>query len=599
MPNDKKDGTGESPKRPHATLDLKATDVTPPAEAKAAAASASEPKPGEAKADAKAAASATASSGKPSDGKPGESKPSDVKTDAKAGDGKLPPGGKPAAAAPPPPRSSSGGRLVSHLLAGIAGGVLAVGVAEWAAPQFGIATQSTALQKRADELQRRLAAVEQAAGTELGTKLKANEDRLAKLEGEAAAIVSSQAKLVDDGKALADKVSSEKLSEAAQQRMTALEDRLATIAKAAESDKGVPQITALTAKIADLQTSLATQVGTLRANVQSDVENRTQLIGEKAEQASSAAQRLDKDLSDAKTELARQAQRLEVLKAGADKVAASQRVLQEEAAKLTSGFEEVKNAVASQVKGGVGEAVSPLTSRLTALEQEIGRVTKSEGDRRQNAERVVVSLELANLKRQIESGQGFADGLEQVRKASSAKLNLSALERFKDSGAPTIADLQRDFRPVANAVLDAATTPAEGGVFDKLVAGAKSVVRVRNLNPSPDDKSVDAVISRMQEALSLGRLGDVLTFAKDIPAAAAAPAQDWLAKVEARHAVDRAIGDIETQLKTSLTAADAGPAVAAPQPFVAPPAMTPPVNGPPVSRMPAPGSAYGSSYSSQ
>lgn len=584
MANDKKDGIGDGQKRPHATLDLKATDVTPAGDKPAAADS---EKPSETKAGAKDQANAA----KPAaaSGHAGQTTSGDA---AKTGS-------KPVATAAP---KASGGRLISHLMAGIAGGVLAIGVAEWAAPQFGITTPAALLQKRADELQRRLATLEQAAGVELGSKIKANEDRLAKLEGEAAALVSSQAKLVDDGKALTERMAGGKLSEAAQQRMSALEDRLATIAKAAEADKGVPQITVLTGKIADLQTSLANQVGQLRANVQSDVENRTGLLGEKVEQASSTTQRLDKDFSEAKTELARLAQRLEVLKAGADKVAASQRVLQEESAKLTSGFEEVKNAVVSQVKGGVGEAVSPLNTRLAALEAELGKVSKGEADRRQNAERVVVSLELANLKRQIDSGQGFADGLEQVKRSSSLPLKLDALERYKGSGVPTIADLQRDFRPVANAIVDAAVTPAEGGVFDRMMAGAKSVVRVRNLNPAPDDKSAEAVVARMQAALELGRLGDVLAYAREIPAAAAPAAQDWIARAEARHAVDRAIGNIEAQLKSSLTAAEDVPAATPPPPAPAAPsapaAQPPPAQAPAASpapptqqRLPAPGSA--------
>lgn len=579
MTNDKKDG-GEGQKRPHATLDLKATDVTPPEQKSDANVGASKPGDSKADASAKASGSATASSTT-------QANASAKAGDAKSADAKTGPT-KESAAKPASARSgSSVGRLVSHLLAGVAGGALALAIGDWAAPQLGISTPSAQLQKRADELQKRLSTVEQAAAGDLAGKLKTAEARLAKLEGDTAAAVSSQIKIADETKAISAKLAGDALSDTAQQRMSVLEERLATIAKAAETDKGVPQITALTAKIADLQTSLATQVGQLRANVQSDVESRTGLLSEKVEQASSTSQRLDKEFTEAKTEMARLAQRLEVLKASADKVAASQRVLQEDSAKLTSGFDEVKSAVASQVKGGVGEAVTPLNTRLSSLEDELDKVTKSEADRRQNAERVVVSLELANLKRQIDAGGPFGEGLEQVRKSSSTPLNLASLERYKDSGVPTLADLQRDFRPVANAMVDAAETPAEGGVIDKLMAGAKSIVRVRNTNPAADDKSVEAVVSRMQEAMAQGRLGDVLTFAKELPQAVTVPAHDWLGKAEARHSVDRAIGEIETQLKSSLTAADAGPA-AAPTPT---PAPSPAPEAAPEPRLPAPGSA--------
>jgi hypothetical protein len=567
MPNDKKDGIGDSQKRPHATLDLKATDVTPP-----------DPKPEPSKETAAAAA-------KSPDGKTTSAASASAASSA-GGGGKAPYSkpslAKPAAEGPPagPPRAGPG-RVLSHLLAGVAGGLLAFAAAEWAAPRFGISTAASQVQARAEQLQRRLSALEQTAGSEISQKLKDNESRLAKLEVDGQAVLAAQTRLVEDGKALAGKLAGDTLSDAAQARMTALEDRLATIAKAAEGGQGgsVPQVTALTGKISDLQTATADQVAGLRSELRNDVETRAADLGQKIGTALSGTQRLEKDLIDAKTELARLDQRMEVLKATADKVAASQRVLQEESAKLTSGFEDVKGTVASQVQGGVGQALSPVTSRVAELETELDKVRKSEESRRENAERVVISLELANLKRQIDSGQGFSSGLDQVRKASSAKLNLTALERYKDAGVPTLADLQRDFRPVANAVIDAAATPVEGGVIDKLVAGAKSVVRVRNLNPDAADKSAEAVVARMQEALTLGQLGDVLAFAKDLPPAAAAPAQEWLAKVEARNAVDRAIGDIETQLKSSLTAAEAVPPAPAPAPPAAagqPPAAAQP-----------------------
>jgi hypothetical protein len=89
----------------------------------------------------------------------------------------------------------------------------------------------------------------------------------------------------------------------------------------------------------------------------------------------------------------------------------------------------------------------------------------------------------------------------------------------------------------------------------------------------------------MQVALSEGNLGDVLTYANELPAGASGPAQDWLGNVKARHAVDRAIGDVERQLKTSLTQASADPAAGAEEPPAAP--QTPPV----VERNPTPPAA--------
>jgi hypothetical protein len=575
MSENKKDVPADA-KRPHATLDLKATDVTP---AKAADAKAGDKT--EASADSSAASSSSATN----------SAAAGAKADLKAGEAKAgaapAPGanGKPderkaTPPAPPVRPARSGGGVFSHLLAGIAGGVLAFGLADWAAPQLGISTATQDLKSDTAKLQERLAGLEKAAGSDAAAKLQAAEQRLAALEGKADTLGSTQAKIADETKTAIDKLSAEKLSGEVQQRLNALDDRLATIAKASEENpaggNNVTQIAAVTGKLSALQSALSTEIDAVRKAVPQNVDPRLAELAEQAEAAKASTQRADSDIANVKTDAARLSQRIETLKADSDRAGATVKVLQEETAQLTSSFTELKATLASQVKGGVGEAISPVSKKLAALEQGLQTVVKSEADRRTNAERIVVSLELANLKRLIDSGQNYAAALAEVRKASGGKFNLDALERFKDTGVPTIASLQRDFRPVANAVLDAAETPAEGGVFDKLVAGAKSVVRVRNMNPSPADKSAEAVVARMQVALSEGNLGDVLTYANELPAGASGPAQDWLGNVKARHAVDRAIGDVERQVKTSLTQASAEPAAADEEPSAAAP-QTPPV----------------------
>lgn len=585
MPIDKKEGPGTSAgrpgdnpaqKRPHATLDLKATEVVPPAaSAGDAAGQTSDAKTADTKApDAKSSAVSGATTA-----------PGNAGEKAKASEG-SPGSGKPAAAttAAAPVREATivrrGGSMLSHVLAGVAGGVLSLAIIEWAAPSLGINTPTQEVQRQTTALQTRIASLEKAAsGSDVGTKLTAAEDRLAKLEDQASALGGAQTKLGEDQRSLSEKVAANPIAQETEKRLTAVDERLATIAAAAEGEggKGVAQVTALTGKVKDLQASVGRDIEALRKAVPQDIADRVAALGQTSQAAQEGITRLERDLADARLETTRHTQRLEAFKADIDRSAAATRVVQEETGKLVSGFEDLKATVASQVKGGVGAAVSPVLSKITSLEANLDDLSKAEGTRRENAERIVLSLELANLKRAIDSGRGYAAGLADVRGAAGSKLNLAALERFKDSGVPTVADLQRDFRPVANAVIDASVTPAEGSVMDKLVAGAKSVVRVRNLNPAADDKSAEAIVARMQEALSLGQLGDVLALSKDLPPAAAGPAQDWLAKTEARYSVDRAIGDIEGQLKKSLTSAEPPAAIpVAPGQGAPPGGITPP-----------------------
>jgi len=73
----------------------------------------------------------------------------------------------------------------------------------------------------------------------------------------------------------------------------------------------------------------------------------------------------------------------------------------------------------------------------------------------------------------------------------------------------------------------------------------------------------------------------VLLEAKNIPAKAQAAAQDWLVKVEARAAVERAIAGLELALKTSIAGspAEAAPALAPAAPGALPPKAPEPSKG--------------------
>jgi hypothetical protein len=112
--------------------------------------------------------------------------------------------------------------------------------------------------------------------------------------------------------------------------------------------------------------------------------------------------------------------------------------------------------------------------------------------------------------------------------------------------------LTEEFRRVADKALDAETERPDASVLDRLAAGARSIVRVRKAHYDPGDDSVEAVLSRMEGALKDGRIGEALEQGKRLPPKAALAAGDWLRKLEARHAADRAIAGVEAALKASL-----------------------------------------------
>ena len=533
-----------APKKPSALIDLKATDVSPTAEGSGV-------KPVMPTSE-KPAGTTAATPNKPQGPASVEIKSATVGASA------VPPTAKAANAAPaqkpaplpPKPEKSGGGigAIASHLFAGIAGGFLALLGADTIGQQLGLPLSSSSM----SEMQKRIAAVEEAAKSKAGTattevtqKLAAAEARVAKLEELGRTLPSlseGQSKLSAETKALADKLS-KPAPGADAEKLTKLEETLAALSAAAGTDpqKGrIPQLAQITGKLADLEATLNGQMATVRKNVTQDVEARLGQATEAAEQARSGVQRIDRDLSAVKTDAARATQRLEAIDQ-------SLRAVKDEAAGLTAQLKSVARAQ------DVTSALAPLSTKLTAVEQNLAGVVKSEDDRKTNAERIVLSLELANLKRALDRGGSFASELAAVQKVGGGKLDLKVLDAAKDKGVPTTTMLNSDFRSVAYAIIAADVEPADASVVDKLISGAKSIVRVRKSNADAAETSAEAIAARIDASLKAGQLAQVTDEAKKLSPKARAAGSAWLAKVEMRAAVDKAVADVETQLKTALS----------------------------------------------
>ena len=196
--------------------------------------------------------------------------------------------------------------------------------------------------------------------------------------------------------------------------------------------------------------------------------------------------------------------------------------------------------------------MGPLTAKLAALERDLQTFLESEADRSANASRIVLTLELANLKRAIDRGERYADELARAKKVgghaqphgaralhAGGRAGAGRSWRNRSARWPTPCSTRRPSR-------------ADATLVDRLLAGARSIVRVRKTGHAADDTSVEAVIGRMEAALKDGRLAEVLAKAKKLPPKAALAGEDWVKKVEARQAVEQALAEVEAALKASL-----------------------------------------------
>ncbi len=558
------DTNAGSAKRPYATLDLKATEVNvPPVKAGSSAAGSSAtgaevPRP----AAARSYAGGTEDASEPK---------SEARMQSESSKSEKPKAGSSASASSASAASAAKddakvvvqkrGGFFSHLAAGVVGGVLALSAYQWALPQLGL--QETEDQNSA--LSQRLAAVEKAQSKSAPTQdLSGIESRLGDLENatkKIPAITESQSRLVAETKAALASAASDAGSPQLIERIGKVEDRLKALADAGVNDPNanrVEQLAALTGKVSDLETSLATQLTALRQNVAKDVDGRVQAATEAAEAARAGTQRIDKDVAGLKTDEVRIEEEVGAVKTTTDHIAADLKLAQDDTQNLKTAFEGLKTAAAKPAD--IAAAVQPLSDRTAAIEKSVQDVVQADAQRQESAERVVLALELQNLRRALDSGQNFSAQLADVKKIAGNKIDLAALEKLQDTGVPSLADLTKDFHTAADNAIDADSEPENASVVDRLWAGAKSVVRVRRIDLKADDKSTEAIVGRIQVALNDGRLADILEAAKDLSPKAQDAARSFLDKVAARVSVDTALADLESQLKSSIATGSQQPA---------------------------------------
>jgi hypothetical protein len=554
-------------KRPYATLDLKATEIKvskigEPADPTAPTQNVPLPLPPS------AYATAEATSAQPAAASPSATQAAAAARAAPAGDKAAASSASAstsgAKTSTPPPADTvivhKRGGFLSHLAASLVGGAVALGGWAYGLPEL----QKQGLIPAAGTsepsgIADRFAKIEAAASA----KLEAAESRLAALEKSSGAVgelKEAQLRLVAETKAALASAASDAGAPDQLERLTAVENRLKALSDAGASDPGagrLEQLAALTGKVSDLETSLATQLTALRKSVAGDVEARVVSAAEAAEAAKSGMQRIDRDMASLKTESVKLDEHVAALKAEIDRVAEQNKVRQEELANLKVALADVKSGAAKP--GDVTSAIAPVSAKIAEIEKGLKDVADAEAARQSNAERVVLALELQNLKRALDRGQKYEEELAEVEKASGGKFDLAPLTKFKDQGVPTLADLTRDFRPSVNAMIDAETATESTSVVDKLLAGAKSVVRVRRTDLADTDMSAEAIAARMEKALKDGRLGDVLTEAGTLSPKAKDAAQPFLDRVSARASVDKALASLEGQLKSSLTGTSGEP----------------------------------------
>jgi len=457
-------------KRKAPTIDLTATDMTPPPAPEAEPVPAPAPEP-------VGAAPDTTSTGTPAEPPP-------------------PPPEEPRQAAAeqpaPPPETAiperRTGSLAAMLLAGVAGGVIVAAVAGglWyggALPQQQVKVEpDTQAQQQIAQLQQQVQALQNRPAP-------------------------TSAPSVDP-----------KTVDALSQRVAQIEATLKTLPKSGGADPQLAQ------KLTELQNTVAPLVQRL-SSAESAIKS-----------GDTALSALNKRIDD----IAANASQARTSAASADKAVTQ----------MQSQVKDLARAQASTVTRADIEGVQQKLANLEQAEQS-ARNAIQQSAAAASATRLALATEA--LRNPVASGAPYAAELAQAKALGADADKLAPLQQFADNGVPSTASLAQQLRDLLPQMQKIAAPRAQvsGSFLDRLEANAGKLVRVSPVNAPSGDRPAD-VLARVEVDAAHNNVDAAAAEIGKLPQAAQAPAQDWLARVKARHTALAAANDLAASSARAL-----------------------------------------------
>ncbi len=266
----------------------------------------------------------------------------------------------------------------------------------------------------------------------------------------------------------------------------------------------------LTGKINDIEQQIDGKLAGVRKGVAEELQKQIAAFDARFVQQRSAdavtaeaietvkvgTKRLDVEIETVRTEAERLAQKIETLRVAGDSHLQSLDGIRSDIAKLdgaivgTRSDLDAKMAVFAKADQ-VAAAVAPLSQQMSEVKQNLEAVMQGDNQRKESTSRVLLSLEIANLKRAIERGGSYEKELAQVKALAPADLKMASLEANAAAGLPNDETLTQSFQQVIRDAIDAENRASteQGGILDQLLTGAKSIVRVRQTGHVEGEKA--------------------------------------------------------------------------------------------------------------
>ena len=203
-------------------------------------------------------------------------------------------------------------------------------------------------------------------------------------------------------------------------------------------------------------------------------------------------------------------------------------------AKRVDAVEQTTGEIAS-----LKEDLSKLQSALDSQNGSIAELAKSveTGPDKKAA----MAIAAAALKADVDRGLPFTGPLQTLQSVAGSDTDFSELSKFAEQGVPNTVAIANEFQnEISDAVLVAMAPPADDSLTSRLLAGAKSLVKVKQLSPVTGDTH-EAILSRIQAALTESKLQTASEEWKKLPEAGQAVSKEWHEKLLSRIAVNNLI----------------------------------------------------------
>jgi hypothetical protein len=224
------------------------------------------------------------------------------------------------------------------------------------------------------------------------------------------------------------------------------------------------------------------------------------------------------------------------------------RAIEKQATELSAG--------GGQEAARLRETLSAAEKRLTALETRIGQLVPGGGYG-------ALIIAIGQLRDTALDGRAFKAELDRVRALAKdypevVKLTAGLAEVAED-GVASRAALAERFARVSTEMLRAAAEDVEGDWADRAWGRLKSMVTIRRTGRDVTGTSPPALVTRAENALGDGRLGDALALVGQLPGTAREAGKAWIEAARKRLQAETALDTLQASVLKMVTGpGDAG-----------------------------------------